>query len=362
MANKIMLNGTAIAESTKERLNGATVRLELSDKTGDPKKDKPGLTTTDDDGDFDFDLTDADRWPDGDYLLTVFHPETSISYGKKTFKKVAGKVPESVWVKVPDKELSHKTGVSFFTILAIVWLGLVGGYLYLHKVHPAKPIPVNKELTAVVQTAIKEVGKAKQGKPDSMPKATMGTAKAIFDKLVEDPEQTLVSDEKLKRTKDLFEQAQAAIDAGDPAELKSKLNSLDESLKHRPVPFFWLHYPWRFIELLIWALIAPMTRLGLQSGRYILNGTFYKNSVAHHIGLVLAVPFLAAIIALVLTLIKFSFKIADVGFTFDMNNVILTNVVAALIGIAPWRAWDFVIGLADRFFGELRDKFGKSEE
>jgi hypothetical protein len=221
---------------------------------------------------------------------------------------------------------------------------------------------VNKELTAVVQTAIKEADRAKAGEPGTMPKATLGTARAIFDKLVEDPEQTLVSAEKLKRTTDLFNQAQAAVDAGNPAELKSKLNSLDQSLKHRPVPFFWLHYPWRFIELLIWALIATVTRLGLQTGRYILNGTFYKNSIARHIGLVLAVPFVAAIIAFVLTLVNFSFKIADVGFTFDMNNVILTNVVAALIGIAPWRAWDFVTGLADRFFGALRDKFGKSEQ
>ena len=103
--------------------------VRVVEKTGDPDKDKPGLTYTNDDGDFDFDLTDTDRWPDGDYLLTIFHPATSISFGQKKITKETNKELESVWVKVPDKELSHKTGVTFFTILALCWLGLAGGYL-----------------------------------------------------------------------------------------------------------------------------------------------------------------------------------------------------------------------------------------
>jgi hypothetical protein len=70
---------------------------------------------------------------------------------------------------------------------------------------------------------------------------------------------------------------------------------------------------------------------------------------------------MAVLIAFVLSFVNIDFKLGESGVSFDLSHVTASIVIAALVGLAPWRASEFLGNLADLFFEKLGRLFGISK-
>jgi hypothetical protein len=433
------LKGTVL-DKTGRRYANAAVRLYKEGM-------KPQVENTDDDGDFEFDLTDEETWPLGEYWIEVFHPDLILYKTTVTFEKE--KFPKSIALNVIDKaEVSQSSGTIFLIAMIVFLVLVVWGYLALHLGESAKllgePPPINKDLSQLVQmanelvdahnakflqstknyikdakseydsllkadinksqysqtkrnaikqlferslkqydqkdvsllsttleklsTALKEGDKGpseyiedaknKLEKSQEIPTlvvGTIGTAHEFYKKLLEDDKELIrFSLSKRILIESLFAQATQSAKDNKQSEVQVKLDALLMALRKEKDTFFFEHYPARLLEVLFWAMAATLIRLIFNTGKYLYDRNFYKSAIPHHIALIFTVPILAVLIAFVISLINLSGGISEAQFNLDLNSVYISILVGALIGLAPWKAWDFLQGLADLLFNKLK--------
>jgi len=358
------LAGT-VEDQVGRRYEEALVRLSPA-----PKAEKPGpgvvpeVAPTDDDGDFNLDLSSETRWPEGDYRLEVFHDELMGLARRQTVKLSAGKIeldpqqkPTGVRLTgIAKNQVSHRAGIIFmifmFALLGIsIWL-----YLSLHaddalRSRISASPPINRDLNAMVATARSQVAPDQIG-PESLVADSLTSAKEIYSGLVS-AEAGLFDARKQTVISALFAQAEKANAAKQIDQLEGVLVSLDIALRVPSDPFFWSHYPGNLLEVVFWALAATLIRLLFNAGNFLRKRCFHKNAIAHHVSLIVTAPILAVLIAFVLSLVDINLGLGDRAVQIDLSNVAISILVGAIIGLAPWGAWEFMQDLADTLFRNL---------
>lgn len=163
--------------------------------------------------------------------------------------------------------------------------------------------------------------------------------------------------EKILVVQSLIDRARSELGRDDLAALKQTLAALQTEVKESG-RFFWEEWPEILLETLFWALGATLIRLIFSTGTYIYKRTFLANAIPRYLGLLVSVPILAVLISFVLSLVEISIELSDLKLELDMGNPYIAILVAALIGFAPWKAWDFLQDLADALFTRLGRLFG----
>lgn len=138
--------------------------------------------------------------------------------------------------------------------------------------------------------------------------------------------------------------------------VSQQLDALNQ-LTRQKHSYFWQQDGWRLLELLFWAAVATVLRLAISAGRHIHKQDFRRHAVQHNIAYIFAVPIMAVLIALALSFISINLNFGDAGISLDLRNITVSIVVAALVGLAPWRASEFLENLADAFFNSLSKLF-----
>lgn len=179
----------------------------------------------------------------------------------------------------------------------------------------------------------------------------LATAEGIYQR-VEQSRAGLLDDGRLMLLRGLFTQAEAALAADDAERLLAALETLEEQVQTTRSSFLWEENPGRLLEVMFWALLATLLRLIFNAGQYLYAGRFLKTAIPQHLAFLFTVPVVAAIIALVLMVVRIDAG-GDTGVLLDMSNVLVSIILGALIGLAPWRAWEFLRALADRVFERL---------
>lgn len=187
--------------------------------------------------------------------------------------------------------------------------------------------------------------------------AAMDTAMDIWKSHQADPDRPLNSD-LVTAIDGLFAQAQVALTDDDLPALADDINRLLSLVEDRD--FLWNSQHGRLLEVFCWALFSTLLRLIFNSAFYLYKNTFIATAIPHHVALIVTIPVIAVIIAMVLSLVTLEFAIAETAIALDMSNPMISVLVACLIGLAPWKAWEFVRRLADRLFDALAGLFKKT--
>jgi len=362
-----------VQDPNGRRYQDALVRLSpvLKAKQPDPGV-APEVAPTDDNGDFGLDLSDENRWPQGDYRLEVFHDRLMGLAIRQTVKLSGGKIelnpqqsPTRVLLTaIAKNQVSDRAGVVFM----IFMFGLLGitiwGYLALHQNDAlrsrvsASP-PINRDLSAMVENARNQAELGPIG-PETLVASSLKSADEIYNGLVS-TDAGLFDARKQTVVSSLFVQALVANKAKRVKDLKGVLVSLDAALREPSDPFFWSHYPGNLLEVVFWALGATLIRLIFNAGNYLRRRSFQKDAIAQHFALIVTAPILAVLIAFVLSLVNISLGLGGRAVSLDLSNVAISILVGAIIGLAPWGAWEFMQDLADALFRKLSALFSNSE-
>lgn len=190
---------------------------------------------------------------------------------------------------------------------------------------------------------------------------SLKTAEEIFAELKKS-RVGLLDGDKIQAIDGLFAQADAALENGAIDALGATLDRLLDQVAEERSVFLWEDSPGRLLEVMFWALAATLLRLIFNTGYYLYKSSFLKSAIPQHASFLVIIPVVAVIIAFVLTLVSVDLKMGDTAVKLDMSNVLISIVVAALIGLAPWKSWNFVHKLADLFFKTLAGYFKISSD
>jgi hypothetical protein len=355
MATKRILTGTVYDKSTKQRYYNATVRFD------GPALKKPIFKNTDDDGDYELDLSDEKVVPDGQYKLSVFHPMAMM---EKPFYQVEVPLKEGKskmdFYLIGNKRYSTTAGIAFGLLLAFGLLVLSFFYIRQHK---HIKVPLDSGLVSMVELTEKSVNSFKD--TDTIPAQSM-----IFE-LLEQADTTfqsvttktgLDSTDYASVVGGMFSTAQTAAANDQINDLKLLLtDGIIPQIKEKPDSYFWEQYPWRLAEILFWALIATVLSILISTGYYLFTGKFITLGISHQVALLFTVPILALLISIVLSFIKIEIALGEASLSLDLTDIRISILVATFIGLAHWKAWEYMNDLADRFFNKLNAKSAGGE-
>lgn len=357
MADKRLLTGTVLDRDTKERYENATLRFQKKYAKGDPDLN-PGFFNTDDDGDFEYDISDETLFPPGDYLLTAFHPLAEMDGSPIPIKLESGKAPGHQEIEmIKKREISMTAGYGFFIGLFILLAGV--GYLYFYLHNNVIDNQLDENLPPLISLA-----KIQASDPDTINanSAIIGTI-ATMDSIAN---RSLLASGKAKGQygmliSEFLDQANTAALANKKGQLTELLKKLDETFEKQTGSFFWSAYPNLLLEVFFWALIASLLRLLVNTGYYVSRKSFYGNSIIHKVSLILTIPILAILISFLLSFVNFSLSLGELQLKLDMSDPIVSILIATLIGLAPWESWAFMNSVADTLFERIGSAFGKSK-
>jgi hypothetical protein len=354
------LEGIVVERKTKRRFSGATVQLK-------PIKDTEGeviFYRSKIDGTFIFDI---DTLEAGEYELLAYHPASraklyplifSISSDKKIliYNKEAA-LPLKLKLE-PQHIVSNKAGVLFLLAILGLLSGLALFYINLHqKNKPLSPLIFNP-----IIEQLEDVKTAIEGTESPDFKEIKTTVVGVHERIKSIKDYGLIEKERTKYIEFMFSDIIKIMNTAD-IDSQKVLNQLEyiNTLIRQQIAYFWQESPLRYLEILFWAVAATLIRLAMNAGRYIYWGNFYADAIPKHIGYLIAVPIMAVLIAFVLSFVKIDLNLGESGINLDLSNVTASIVVAALVGLTPWQASDFLGGLADLFFKKLSSMFGISE-
>jgi hypothetical protein len=221
---------------------------------------------------------------------------------------------------------------------------------------PADGPPSAGDADAADAEADEAANPARQALQEAMVGESLKTARKIFADLQKSLAGLLDADQ-VAALDGLFAQADAALEAGAVDALDATLDRLLKQIEEERELFLWEDMPGRLLEVMFWALAATLLRLIFNAGNYLYKGSFLKSAIPQHLALLVIIPVVAVLIAFVLTLVSVDLKVGDTALKLDMSNILIAIVVAALIGLAPWRSWNFLHKLADLLFTSLAGLF-----
>jgi len=103
---------------------------------------------------------------------------------------------------------------------------------------------------------------------------------------------------------------------------------------------FWGEDPWKFLEVIFWAMAGILALLILRTGSSLRWGRFYPEVIFLEIAGMVTIPLLALVLVWLLSLVTLELNfVGDTSLVVDLSNPQLLAAVSFLIGSQPWAAW-----------------------
>ena len=370
MPNQLSLTGTLFEKDTKIPLSGYTINV----KTTSEQQTK----VTDNQGKFSFsNLTE----PEVAANQATYKLQLSAVNKDNYYQKPKDLIIDVVkGTKTLDQEIimenrgpiSNFAGKVFLASLIVGLLGL-GVYYYIsHKPETSKKQDINTELVnTLTQSLVDRIT------DDSIKVSSFKLEGETIDSL----DYLFISAEYLQlkeAASELLDAAQSessirslnerniadikkAVDKKNKAEIQAALLSSRADIKKIPsfLPkWFWTTVPGRYYEILLWALFATLLRLIGNTSYYVSRGIFFRDSIFNKFPLIVTIPLIALLIAFVISFFKISIALGDTEVSLDFSNPFVSIILATLIGLTPWKSWEFMYGLADQFIISLNRWLG----
>ncbi|MEM9547346.1 MAG: hypothetical protein AAGA77_15310 [Bacteroidota bacterium] len=370
MATQFTISGVVLQDGTNRPIQGANVRMIVGTNEF--------ITSTNANGYYQFQPVDEPLLADNQatYSLSLF----SYMAGDKDQKSkpvlvrmVKGNKSANVEILIEDRGPISELGGWIFLVALIVLLSLLSWKYYeWHAPDDKNQGSADHQLVGLLTENLVD-----RIQTDSAKISNFKLTNNLFTEA--DSLFLMAETDKIARcAKDLVEKAQLdtsyntlissnlelvphAITNGNKEEVLTSLRSAKNYISKIPTlkpSWFWKSKPGIYWEIILWALFATLIRLIGNTGYYLSRNIFYLNSIPNKLKLIFTVPLIAFLIGQIISFFKISITLGDAGLILDFTNPIVAVILAALIGLAPWKAWEFMYGLSDQLFQSLKNWLG----
>jgi len=359
---------------------------------------------TDENGRARFDLSATD-FPDGDYQVVV-SSSTDVSAGDEVTVRLSGDKCQTARLVVTTKGFQHSMLAGSLFLAGIILFGIstVWCYISLHQRCGNTGVPINAALSALIEQTERRLRaggpnvddpapawcqwargmdddidspvddsesidemvvalpeRAPTAEPDAEIGRLMSVTLSLFETVRDSTPIDVLRPERAESVSALLEFASARVSKVDHLGAADALRDANREL-HGGRGFFWSAHPLKLLEIYFWALFATLIRMMISTGTFIRKRRFLKTAIWSQVTLIISVPVLAVLISFVISLLEIQIGLAGSEINLDLSDVKVSILVAAFIGFAPWRAWDFLAAVGDTFFSYMQDALRRRSE
>ncbi len=374
MSTQFTISGTVIEQGTEKRLNGATIKMKTPSQVLSTVTDKYGRFTFSSVAESDV----SGEQETFDIFLSAYYKDGN-QQEPQPYKIIIkkGTEPEDVNIKMVNRgPISNSAGRIFLGFLIILLSVLVFEYYEIHntKANQKQGEVNNKIVNSLTEGLVDRITadsikvSAFQLKNDSISTLDYEFITAELYQ-IKDGAIELFKASKIDSTYQALinrnlEDVGLAVNRRNKEEIQAALVNSKTYIKEVPnfkSTWFWQTIPWSYYEIILWALFATLLRLIGNTSFYVSRNIFYRDSIADKMALLFTIPIIALLITFVISFFKISISIAGTALVVDFSNPFVSIILASLIGLAPWRAWEFIYGLADLLFDSLKKWLGLSK-
>jgi hypothetical protein len=149
---------------------------------------------------------------------------------------------------------------------------------------------------------------------------------------------------------------EASAQAGQKEALLARLAILEQLVASPSEPEVapWDQDPWRYLEVLFWALAGILVNKVIIVGWYLRNQRFYREGLMMHIAHLVSTPLLVLVAVLLLSLATLNITLSGGNqLAIDLSEPNIMIAVSFLLGTIPWPLWNFIEDTAERFAGRM---------
>ena len=334
------VSGTVYRYGSERRIEYASVKA--------TKESQVRYTTTDDDGDFCFDDLAPGKW-----TLAALHEKSFPSKPKEL-----DLMEDTTSIRINLFRLQgnedEKLGRNLFIGLLVTLGVLIALYVTLHLVFPREPAPLSTTLGTLIARAEEQAADAEKVSESAALLATVGEIKAGVEIALDKSTGLDAADREI--VSKLTDAVEASAQADQKEELLSRLATLrrlvDTPSDAEVGP--WDQDPWRFLEVLFWALAGILVNKIIVVGWYLRSQRFYREGFVMHIAHLVSTPLLVLVAVLLLSLVTLNITLAGGNeLTVDLSEPSIMVAVSFLLGTIPWPLWNFIEDTAERFAGRM---------
>lgn len=122
-------------------------------------------------------------------------------------------------------------------------------------------------------------------------------------------------------------------------------------------PFFWEGYPWRYLEIIVWALAGILVNKIITTGWYLRCQSFFKEGIIMHVAHLVATPLLVLVAVIIISLATLTLTISEgTDVNLDLSKMSILIAVSFLLGTSPWPVWNFIEKAAKKLIGHTEAK------
>ncbi|MGI9304979.1 MAG: carboxypeptidase-like regulatory domain-containing protein [Gammaproteobacteria bacterium] len=336
-------------------VTGVIYRHGSTDRIGDAivlarKGDVLMHTATDENGGFGFDSLEPGQWS-----FRVLHEGSHTTEPRELLLEADRRDLTFDLLRsmsTPDAD----AGMRFFYSLMIAFVALIAVYIYLHISYPQTPKPMSTALVTLLGQAQAQLQSADPTAIGSELAVTLDDIKASLDNALADQEGLSRSDRI--SFMDIVTNLELSAQENNKAAVLARLTNLQRLVESPPAAAFafWNREPWRFIEVLFWALAGVLVNMIIMSGSFLRWKRFYREGIIMHISHLATIPVLVLVAALLLSLISMKITLpGGSGVELDLSNTSILVAFAFLLGARPWTIWSFIQEYAGRDNGREQE-------
>lgn len=377
MSTQLTISGIVLDQGTKKRINGATIKMVIANEVL--------LQVTDEVGKFKFKNVNEPTLADGvnSYEVSLFaYYNEGRQQDPTPLKITIDKGTESCEkdIKMVNRgPVSNPWGITFLIFLLALLVGLICSYYNLHKPDAncnQQPNCDQQQINPDIVNSLTE-SLVDRITADSVKVSTFQLKENVIDStdlvfLTDELQQIKEATNELYKASQIDISFQAMInqylvDVKQAIAVKNKddvqaalvnTKTYIKKIHHLKPSWFWQIPPQVYYEILFWALFATILRLISNTSYYVSRNNFLRDTIPHKAVLLFTIPLIALLITFVISFFKITISLGGAEANLDFSNAYVSIILAFLIGLAPWRSWEFMYGLADKLFISLKKWLG----
>ncbi|MGD8597634.1 MAG: hypothetical protein PVJ26_11470, partial [Anaerolineae bacterium] len=313
------------------------------------KDDQVRYTTTDDDGDFDLKELEPGTW-----TLVALHDRSFPSKAQQVELVDKDKTGLRIDLFRLQGNEDQKMGRNLFIGLLVALGLLIALYVSLHLAFPRQPAPLSPTLARLIDRAQLDLVGFQQPSDDPGLLATIDSIRADVELALE--QNADVSAYTGALLTNLLDEIEGSVQANDKEDLLARLAILEQLVASPSEPEVapWDQDPWRYLEVLFWALAGILVNKVIIVGWYLRNQRFYREGLMMHIAHLVSTPLLVLVAVLLLSLATLNITLSGGNqLAIDLSEPNIMIAVSFLLGTIPWPLWNFIEDTAERFAGRM---------
>ena len=337
----LQISGTVYRYGSDRRIEHASVKA--------TKDDQVRYTTTDDDGDFDLKELEPGTW-----TLVALHDRSFPSKAQQVELVDKDKTGLRIDLFRLQGNEDQKMGRNLFIGLLVALGLLIALYVTLHLAFPRQPAPLSRTLGTLITRAEEQVAAAGQVSESAAVLVAVTDIQTNLG-LALDSSADLDTAARDLLT-EMADDIEASAQAGQKEALLARLAILEQLVASPSEPEVapWDQDPWRYLEVLFWALAGILVNKVIIVGWYLRNQRFYREGLMMHIAHLVSTPLLVLVAVLLLSLATLNITLSGGNqLAIDLSEPNIMIAVSFLLGTIPWPLWNFIEDTAERFAGRM---------